>query len=282
MKGKKLSKKIIFWIVCSAIIGTILIAVLGLQIAFSIADKIECWHPDYEKVDIKSILEKGELSDDDYDVLYRQTGLTGLGVDRMLNRGSLGINRIIGIQNDFFTEHPVKNDWFAPFICTDYISDNIAYAFLEDGDIVLTSATHLSGWRIGHSGLVTNGAAERILQASAIGETSAIGNMRDFYNRVNFMIVSPKVDKELKAEVCSYAEENLLGQVYDPTAGVFSKKDSLSKTQCAHLVWYAYNQFGIDLDCGGGLVVTPKDIANSPQVEIVQVFGFDIDKLWKY
>lgn len=282
MKGKKLSKKVIFWIVCSAIIGTILIAVLGLQIAFSIADKIECWHPGYERVEIKSILEKGELSNEDYDILYRQTGVTRLGVDRMLKRGSPGINRLLEIQDDLFTEHSVKNGWFAPFICTDYISDSIAYAYLEDGDIILTSATHLSGWRMGHSGLVTNGAAERILQANAIGDTSAIGNMRDFNNRVNFMIVSPKVDKELKAEVCGYAEENLIGKVYDPTAGVFSKKDSISKTQCAHLVWYAYNHFGIDLDCGGGLVVTPKDIANSPLVEIVQVFGFDIDTLWKY
>ncbi|MDE6441345.1 MAG: hypothetical protein K2L12_01155 [Clostridia bacterium] len=282
MKGKKLSKKIIFWIVCSAIIGTILIACLGLQIAFMIADKIECWHPDYEMVSIKSVLNQQELSDEDYELIYRQTGVTKLGVDRMLARGQRGKQQLIKIQEDFFAEHPVQNDLFAPLVCTDYIEDDITYVDLEDGDIILTSSTHLSGWRIGHSGLVTNASFGSILQANAIGDTSTLGSMRDFSDRVNFMIVSPKVDKELKAKVCRYAEENLIGKVYDPTAGVFSKKDSLSKTQCAHLVWYAYNHFGVDLDCGGGLVVTPKDIANSPLVEIVQVFGFDIDNLWKY
>lgn len=287
MKGKKLSKKIIFAIVCAAVIGTILIACLGLQIAFMIADKIECWHPDYDRIELRPLLEKEQLSDEDYDTLYRQTGLTKLGVDRMIERGESGIKRILAIQNDFFTEHTVDNDYFAPFICTDFIEKHIAYSYLEDGDIILTSSTHLSGWRMGHSGLVTNASAAMngargVLQANAIGDTSKLGTMHDFTDRVNFMIVSPKVDRDVKAQVCEYAENNLIGKIYDPTAGVFSSKNKVERTQCAHLVWYAYKQFGIDLDCGGGLVVTPKDIANSPEVELVQVFGFDIDSLWKY
>ena len=46
-------------------------------------------------------------------------------------------------------------------------------------------------------------------------------------------------------------------------------------------MWYAYNAFGVDLDSNGGLVVTPRNIANSPLVEVVQVFGIDPVKLWK-
>ena len=45
-------------------------------------------------------------------------------------------------------------------------------------------------------------------------------------------------------------------------------------------VWYAYKKFGIDLDSTGGAVVKPRDIANSNQGEVVQAFGFDLDKLW--
>lgn len=280
-KGKKLSKKIIFATVCAAVIGTILIACTGFQIAFLIADKIECWQPDYEKKDISKILEKSKLSEEDYGLLYAQTGLTKLGIDRALARGSAGISRILEIQNGYFTERTVINEFWAPFVCQDKIDGRMSYVYLEDGDIVVSSSTHISGWRTGHAGLVTSAAGNLILQASAIGETSTYGSMKDFYNRVNFMILSPKVDKETKAKVVEFAEDNLLDKIYDPTAGVFSNKNEYERTQCAHLAWVAYKQFGIDLDSDGGLVVTPKDIVNSPYVEVVQVFGFDPVKLWK-
>ena len=38
---------------------------------------------------------------------------------------------------------------------------------------------------------------------------------------------------------------------------------------------------GYDLDPTGGPLVTPDDIANSPYLEVVQIYGFDPDKLWK-
>ena len=280
-KGKKLSKKIIIAIVCAVIACVIIFTCGGMQIAFVLADRIECWHPDYEKVDLSPILDKAELSDDDYDTLYSQTGLTKVGIDRALKRGKSGKAHILDIQNDFFTEHKVKNDLFAPFICTDYLEDYMTHVYVEDGDIVVTTSTHLSGWRMGHAGLVTDAAMNRVLQASAVGSLSDIGKMQDFTDRVNFMILSPKADAETKAEVVQYAKDYLTGIPYDPTAGVFTNKKHIKKTQCAHIVWYAYKQFGIDLDSDGGLVVTPKDIANSPYVELVQVFGLNPNLLWK-
>ena len=45
-------------------------------------------------------------------------------------------------------------------------------------------------------------------------------------------------------------------------------------------MWYAFKHFGIDIDSNGGAVVLPKDIANSDELELVQNFGFDPDKLW--
>ncbi len=282
-KGKKLSKKIIIAIVCAAIIGSVLITFTGLQIAFMVADKIECWHPSYEKVDISPILDKDELTDEDYLTLYKQTGVAKTGIERALKRGILGKSLILEIQEDFFTEHEVKNDLFAPLVCTDFLDKHMRHIYLEDGDIVITTSTHLSSWRMGHAGLVTNASKsnKNVLQASAIGTSSELGSMRDFTDRVNFMIFSPKADKDTKAQVVKYAEENLTGKIYDPTAGVFSNKNTVERTQCAHIVWYAYNKFGIDLDCDGGLVVTPRNLANSPDVELVQVFGLDPDRLWK-
>lgn len=281
-KRKKLSKKIIFLIVAGTIISVIALTCIGLQIAFVISDKsIECWRPDYEQQNIYPILNKEQLSDEDYETLYAQTGLTKIGVNRMKKRGSVGISRILAIQREYFTEHKVINDFYAPFLCTDKIEGTSAFTYLEDGDIIVSFSTHLSGWRMGHAGLVTNADEGKILQANVINEKSKFGSIRDFNDKVNFLVLSPKADTALKAEVCKYAEENLTGKPYDPTAGVFTNKNKADRTQCAHLVWYAYNKFGLDLDSDGGLVVTPQDIAGSPFVEPVQIFGLNPDKLWK-
>lgn len=281
MEKRKLSKKIIFVIVASLIISSILLTCLGLQIFFMIADTIACYTPDYEKKELSEVLSKDTLSDEDYEFLYRQTGLAKLGIDRLCAMGDDGIKRISEIQDSLFTRHAVRNEWFSPFVCTDFIYEKIPTAILQDGDIIVSSSTHFSGWRIGHSGLVTDSSKGLILQASAVGDSSSYGGINDFNERTNFIILSPKADDETKAKVCEYASKNLLGLDYDPAAGVFTPKNSTEKTQCAHLIWYAYKQFGIDLDCNGGLVVTPKDLANSPLMEIVQVFGFNLDDLWK-
>lgn len=280
-KAKRLSKKIITLIVCGAVILAILTAVLGLEIAFALAEKIECWTPDYEKINIRPILEKQTLTDEDYGILYKQTGLTKFGVDRLWEYGTSGKNRILSIQTDYFGNYEVENDKFGPFLCTDHIDRTITHAFLENGDILVTSSTHFSGWRIGHAGLVTNSYNYEVLQSGALGELSDIGYVSEFTDRVNFMILSPKVEQEIKDKVVSYALGNLVGKSYFAPAGVLTSKNKANKTQCAHLVWYAYKQFGIDLDCNGGLIVTPRDLANSPYMEVVQVFGFDPEKLWK-
>lgn len=278
-KGKKLTKKIIALIVAGVIILCLAFTAIGMQIAFVNADNIECWRPEYEKTAIDVILDKESLTEADYAALYRQTGLTKIGIDRTLK--TYGKNRILDIQEDFFTEHEVNNRFFGPYTCTDFLDGHVAAAALENGDIIITTSTHISGWRIGHAGLVTNAATRAVLQASTIGTYSTVGSIRDFTDRVNFMIFSPRVESDVKAEVVDYALNNLTGKVYDPTAGVFSSKGAVEKTQCAHLVWYAYYKFGVDLDFNGGLVVTPYDLANSPDMQLVQVFGLNPFRLWK-
>ena len=279
---KKLSKRATALIVCAAIVGSIAIVCLSMQIAFMQADKIKCWTPSYEKADISAMLDAPE-AERDYALLYRQTGLTKAGIDRCLERSD-GKRRILDIQSDYFGKYEVENGFFAPFVCTDYIDKYISHVFLEDGDIIVTSSTHFSGWRIGHAGLVTDGDYNRVIQASAYGSTSEIGNMGDFTDRVNFMVLRVKdeyVNDETRGEIAKYAAENLCGKKYDISAGVLSSKNKVKRTQCAHLVWYAYKQFGIDIDGNGGPVVTPRNIANSPKTELLQVFGFDTVKLWR-
>ena len=281
---KKLTKRIIALIVCAAFIVFLALVAFGLQIAFWVSDgSIRCIQPDYPKLDLDVYLD-GELTNEDYEVLYRQTGLTKIGVDRALKNGETGKKLIKRIQADLFDPHEVKNGQVAPYACTDYIEKHVANIYLEDGDIVVTSATHISFVRIGHAGIVTNGRYAEVLQANAYGTYSRIGQIGDFTNRVNFMVLRPNpemISPTVVKGVVEYAKKSLLNIPYEGLTGVVTNKNDINKTQCSHIVWYAYKQFGIDLDSNGGAMVMPHDLAHSAYLQPVQVFGFDLDELWK-
>ncbi|MDE6613048.1 MAG: hypothetical protein K2K28_00640, partial [Clostridia bacterium] len=275
-------------IVCGAILGAILLSCLAVQIGHWVSDGIQSWRPDYEQIEIMPILNKAELTEEDYGILYKQTGLTKVGIDRALAKGKEGKQRILKIQQDFFGEYVIANETFAPWFCTDYIEGHkhISTVYLENSDIFVTSSTHFSSCRIGHAGLVTDAKYGNVLQANSYSQPSKIGKTSDFTDRVNFMILRVKeeyADKNLREEIAEYAKHNLIGIPYNGACGVLTDKNSLEATQCAHIVWYAFKQFGIDIDANAGKVVSPWNIANSDKLELVQTFGFDItDKegLW--
>lgn len=283
--NKKLSKNIICVAIAAIIIGFITLICASGQIAYEVADNFECWRPDYEMIpeeEMRSILSQKELSPDDYALLYKQTGLTQIGIDRARENGEWGKKRVLEIQQAYFEKHTVEHYKFAPYICTCNIGEDfIPNIYLEDGDVIVSSSTQFFGWRMGHAGLVTDGDNGRVLQATAVGEVSYEGDIEDFTNRITFMIFSPRASEDTKHKVVDYALNTLVGLYYNPLQGVFNSKNSIKTTQCSHLVWYAYNKFGIDLDYNGGGIVTPKDLANSKNMELVHVFGFDPNKLWK-
>lgn len=260
------------------IIAAVVLSVFAaMQITVFASDaRAEYVKPAYAATDISGILEKSSLSDADYETLYRQTGLTKIGVDRCMARGSEGIARIKSIQSDLFCDYAVDTDRFAPFCSAYRTGMRAACCYLENGDILVTSSTHIAGFPAGHAGLVTDADRGEALQAVSYFAESRLGSARDFTCRLNFMVLEPCAPDGVREEVVRYAKSNLLGKKY----GVFTGKRECGRTQCAHLIWYAYNRLGIDLDGNGGLFVTPKNIANSPCVRVVQVFGFDLDKLW--
>lgn len=255
-------------------------AVLGfLQIGCIYADK--SWthfYPDYEMVDINPILSKTKWSDEDYETLYRQTGLTKLGVDGLRRRP----DRILTIQKYFFKKQEIRVDHFNPFTYAEEIDDVIPMAQLEDGDILVTSTTRVSWLRYGHAALVVDGKSGVVVESISPGTSSTFNSASDFSKLANFMILRPKVDAETKEKMVEYAQTELVDIPYRFTVGIFYKKfpEDLKVSQCAHLVWYAYKKFGYDLDSTGGGVVKPQDMALSEHVEVVQAYGFDLDTLW--
>lgn len=282
--GEKTSRKRI-WLRLLIVFTAIVLfvgAVLGvLQLGVIYTERSwEHWQPNYEKLDISELVYKQELTDEDYETLYRQTGFTRLGIDDLRERNRH--SRILEMQKFLFEDHEMSADHFAPFTYIEEIDAYAPMAELKDGDIIVSATTRVSWWRYGHAALVTDGAAGRIVESLSPGVNSAMSNAITFADFANFIILRPKADEELKAQVVEYAEESLIDLPYRMTTGIFSRKkvETLKATQCAHLVWHAYYKFGIDLDSNGGAIVKPQDIALSEHVEVVQAFGFDLDQLW--
>ncbi len=271
-------------------LGVVLLSVLlfilavlgGLQLGSVYTYR--CWEyffPDYDKVDLLPILEKSELSQEDYELLYRQTGLTKLGIDGYLEQGRT--DGILRTQEFLFKEQELIVDKFAPFTYVEKIDDHAPIAPLQDGDIIVTSTTRVSWWRYGHAALVVDGEHGLVAESISPGTNSKLNYANTFDDLRDFLILRPKVSAETKAQVVEYAKTELLGLPYSLFAGIFTKKfngEPPKSSQCAHLVWYAYKQFGVDLDSTGGRVVKPRDMALSPEVELVQAYGFDLDTLW--
>jgi len=226
------------------------------------------------------ILQQETLTEEDYETLYRQTGLTKLGIDGLRDKGDL--TRIVNIQNYFFKEQTIDTIHFNPFTYSEEINDLIPMAQLEPGDILITSTVRVSWLRYGHSALVVDGTTNMVVESMSPGTSSKFNSASDFGRLGDFMILRPKVDEETKVEIVEYAKTHLLDLPYRFTLGIFYKKfpETLKVSQCAHLVWYAYRKFGYDLDSDGGGIVKPQDMLLSEHVEVVQAYGFDLDDLW--
>ena len=295
---KKLKKRTIALIVAGAFIGVLLLTFASFYIAYAVADaNAVTWTPDYPQLpdeELMAIYSKKELSDDDYEILYRQTGLTKIGIDRA-RESSLGAQRVLGIQKEYFKERTTVHDVYAPLVCNDKIDSSAMTGFLKRGDIIVSSSTHFAGWRIGHSAIVTD--PTHIFEATQVGSASRKSSITTITNRINFMVfrIKPEyfggADGEYENNldrVTSYIENDLKDAKYSVFTGVFTNKNKCEVTMCSHLLWYGFLHFddgnnakyALDLDPNGGLLVMPKDISKSPYVELVQVFGFDPQKLY--
>ena len=263
------------------------LALAGVELSTQISDKTwEPWAPAYEKTDLSAILDKEQsaLTNEDYAEIYAQTGLTKIGADRLLENGQK--EEIKKIQGSYFSQVTITRERFAPWTCWEKLESGkrAVICDVRAGDIIVTSATHVLGFRYGHAALVVSDGGKTI-EANTPGTKSALSNVSVFDDYATFMLLRPdpeKVSEETRLAVAEYAREELIGIPYTVFAGIFRKKfqQPLKGTQCAHLVWYAYKNFGIDLDCNGGCVVKPQDMANSPYMQVVQIYGFDPGKLW--
>lgn len=269
--------------------------------------------PDYPMEDITAYMMKETLTSDEYDFLFRQTGVTRPGIDALRSKNRM--KELLSVQRRFFQKVEVECERNF-FLFREVLKEaepergrklvssgqwtnfqgvnaehlrqksvekeelegnNRFIPILEDGDILITFNSHFLGWRNGHAALVVNAEEGLTLEAITLGENSAIMSVKSWAKRPSFTVLRlAGVDKETREQIAEYAQTTLKDLPYRLTAGVWKEKGELVGTHCSHLIWYAYQQFGYNLDSDGGLFVTPRDIYDSQLLEVIQVYGMDV------
>lgn len=279
-KGLRVTTRILLGIL-AAVFGLAVQGVFFLMICDAAVVHSARAVPSYEKTDLSELLLKESWTEEDYDVLFHQTGLGKSALDGMKDDPA----RILTFQEALFYEGEITQEQIAFTTKHDRMKGFTApLADLQDGDVLVTSSCHTFGWRNGHAAIVTNAARKTVLESYSLGEPSTFGGVTWFKNASNFLVLRLKdASAEERAEIAAWARERLLNVDYSVLVGISYPKDQgdyPSRTHCSHLVWQAFYQFGYDIDSDGGPVVTSRDIANSPYFEVVQVYGFDPDRLW--
>jgi len=276
----------------SGILLLILAAVMTLFIATVLTDNEAHIAPDYPKSDISDILAKKELSNADYETLYYQTGLGRAAVDDLRRRYPDAAERILLFQENFFREIRFVCERNSIISREESVVDEegrlvngTQLAPLRNGDIIITKASHTYGWRQGHCAIVIDAANGKTLESVVVGTNSMIQDIDKWTNYPNFIVLRLKNASEALTDAIAQTAVRYLSDIpYRISAGIFfprySDKEKVIGTNCSHLVWQVYRWHNVDLDSDGGLVVTPRDIANSPELERIQVYGVDPGNIW--
>lgn len=267
-----------------ALLVIVFVLLLGLFIADYVTEDYARVLPPYERADISELILKEEWTEEDYDILYHQTGLGKAALNAMTGKRG----RLPEFQEALFYEGELTHQQVTFTTKQDKLKDFTApIVDLRPGDIIVSSTCHTMGWRNGHAALVIN--STTTLESISLGTPSQLSTsgIRWFRTATNFMVLRLKGDpvevaKEGK-RIADLAKETLTAVPYSLTVGIFSKKDqgqTPSATHCSHLVWQAFQNCGYDIDANGGGLCTARDIARSPLLEVIQVYGFNPDKLW--
>jgi len=276
----------------SNILLLFLTAAMTLFIATALTENEAHIAPDYPKSDISAILTKNELSNSDYETLFYQTGLGKAAIDDLRSLYPDAAERILLFQENFFREIRIVCEKNSIISREESVADEegryisgTQLAPLRNGDIIITKASHTYGWRQGHCAIVIDAANGKTLESVVVGTNSMVQDIGKWTNYPNFIVLRLKnASEELTDAIAQTAVKYLSDIPYRISAGIFfpkySDREKLVGTNCSHLVWQAYRRHNVDLDSDGGMVVTPKDIANSPRLDKIQVYGADPVNVW--
>lgn len=274
------------------IVAGITIIIGCLAVSTVLAESDAHIAPDYSKINIIPILSQDQLSEADYEILFYQTGLGKPAINDLREVSSDSTQRILRFQEKLFSDINYVCEKNSPISKEESVidkngcyTDGTELAPLHNGYILITNSSHTYGWRNGHAALIVDAAQGVTLESVVLGTDSCIQDISKWTNYPNFMLLRLReASPELLNKIAQSALTNLNAIPYSFMVGILSPKfrnaGEISLTHCSHLVWEAFRLFDYDLDSDGGMIVTPKDIANSPYLEVVQVFGVNPKEIW--
>lgn len=227
--------------------------------------------PDVQPVNLIDVLQKENWSANDYNLLTSQTGLTKISLD-ILKQDD--INEILSVQKAYLSPVNVVCKPHMMLSRTERLTDTLSpITALENGDILITSSSHVLGFRNGHCAIVIDAEKEIILEAAFIGRNSEFSTVDRFRKYSSVAVFRLKnTDSEIRSQIAEFAAQNLIDKPYSLFAGIFDN----NSTHCSYLIWSAFNAFGYDLNSNGGKIITPSDIAKSQLLELKQVYGLPL------
>lgn len=235
----------------------------------------------YPKEDISAISSKDFLTEEDYTLLFKQTGLSPCVSAKLIENG---YKDFLLKMNEMYLNTPeIKKDFVAfPVTARERnLHQNTPIADLKKGDILVTFNTHTLDWRHGHCGIVLDEQKGILLEHMSIGNPSCLTYAKNWGGYPSFVVLRYP-EESVSEKAAEYAKEHLLGIDYNILAGVLKKDKSDEEvpesSHCSHIVWQAYKAAGVDIDPNGGIFVTPLNIAMSDKLEVVQIYGLNPEK----
>jgi uncharacterized protein YycO len=273
------------------LLAILLLAVCAVSFADWLIEDGGTWEPNYPETDLSKIVSRPDWTEADYHTIFLQTGLAKDAADAIMEKKT-GINRIKVFekyQSDFFAPKNYTCMVDVVIVHDERLTDDegnmkkgFEIADLQDGDILITKATHSLGWRHGHASIVTDADEGETLEAVVLGQPTLFMNVSKWQTYPSFIQLRLKDKNADPAKIAAYAKEKMQGVPYGLLTGIPVKApEKIKKTQCAHVVWYPFEHFGYDIDSDGSWLVTPKDIVNSDLLEVVQVYGVNPEEIWR-
>ena len=260
----------------------IFISVILMYIIFGIYNHNRAYYiPQYPMEDISDILDKDDITEEDYNKIFLNTGVSPEAAKEITDGGNTSILRVL---NKMYFEKPsYKKTYIAFPVTASELNKGILTPLvpLKKGDVLITFNTHTLQWRHGHSAIVVDEKGEKILEHMSVGHKSKITLAKRWGIYPGFVILRHK-DSKLSSDAADYAVKNLSGIDYSIFAGIDkkdkSKNETVDSSHCSHIVWQAYKAVGCDIDSDGGKIVTPYDISVYEDFRPIQIFGINPEK----
>lgn len=251
-----------------------------------IVEKQGYYIPPYSQINLAPILSKPILEESDYTVIYEQTGIAKPIVEELKTLPEFE-KKMLNFQQNYLSSQKISSTHMNFFTKEDVLQDKDTHAIpgfelapYNNGYIFLTKSTYTMSWRHGHAGIVIDSKRGKVLEALSPGTSSMEQDTDKWRYYPTFKMMRLKDANQAKLdEIAFYASSSLRDIPYD----IFADKNQGQApyaTHCSLLVWQAFKPFGFDIDATGGLLISPENIAGSPLLETLQIFGFNPNKDW--